>query len=310
MLVVSETPPPALARARVQHRLAGMPEGRVAEVVAEPDRLGEVLVQAERARHAARDAAGLERVRKPGAVVVALRRDEDLGLVLQAPERLRVHDPVAVALERRRVVRVGLLLLPHGGVRASRERGQRLVLEPLHPLPEGGSGELGHAPVDCVSSLGERLEGRRARVQLVEAGTHARIPSSTPYRRARTPRRPGASAQSRWATPPARRRIRGSARASRLAPTDWRFSTRGTATSWVGRAVRLPWAWASPPSPMQPDSASAARTPTAARAAANHGHWFGSSESFVIATKHCSSSPWFSRSGPFPRLVAQSSGRF
>src|SRR5918995_1431333 len=160
MLVVPETAPPALAQARVQHRLAGMPEGRVAEVVTESDRLRQVLVQTESARRATGDAAGLERVREPGAVVIALRRDEDLRLVHQAPKRLRVHDPVAVALERRPVVRVGLLLLPHSRVRAGRERGQRLVLEPLDPLPEGGSGELGHAPVDCVSSPGERLEGR------------------------------------------------------------------------------------------------------------------------------------------------------
>ena len=43
----------------------------------------------------------LERVREPRAVVVALGRDEHLRLVLEPPERLGVHDPVAVALERR-----------------------------------------------------------------------------------------------------------------------------------------------------------------------------------------------------------------
>src|SRR6188508_1367321 len=104
MLVVAETAPPALANRGIEHLLARVAEGRMAEVVAERDRLGEVLVQPERARHSARDAARLERVREPGAVVVALRRDEDLRLVLQAPERLRVHDPVAVALERGPVV--------------------------------------------------------------------------------------------------------------------------------------------------------------------------------------------------------------
>jgi hypothetical protein len=36
-----------------------------------------------------------------GAVVVALRRHEHLGLVLQATKRLAVHDPVAIALKRR-----------------------------------------------------------------------------------------------------------------------------------------------------------------------------------------------------------------
>ena len=43
---------------------------------------------------------GLERVREPRAVVIALGRDEDLRLVLEAPERLAVGDAVAVALER------------------------------------------------------------------------------------------------------------------------------------------------------------------------------------------------------------------
>ena len=55
----------------------------------------------ERARDDARDAGRLERVRHPRAVVVARRVDEDLRLALQAPERLRVEDPVAVALKRR-----------------------------------------------------------------------------------------------------------------------------------------------------------------------------------------------------------------
>ena len=50
---------------------------------------------------AARDLRDLERVRQPRAVVVALGRDEDLRLVLEAPEGLAVHDPADVALQRR-----------------------------------------------------------------------------------------------------------------------------------------------------------------------------------------------------------------
>ena len=88
--------------------LADVAEGRVAEVVAEPDRLGQVLVQAERAGDGAGDEAGLERVGEAGPVVVALGSDEDLGLVLEPPERLRVDDPVAVALKRRADRAVGL----------------------------------------------------------------------------------------------------------------------------------------------------------------------------------------------------------
>ena len=77
----------------------------------------------------------LERVRHPRAEVVALGGDEDLRLALQAPERLRVHDAVAVALERRaQRALVGLGPRPAGGVvrahgellRASRARAARM----------------------------------------------------------------------------------------------------------------------------------------------------------------------------------------
>ena len=54
------------------------------------------------ARATTRAIAGrLEGVRDSRPVVVAGRVDEDLRLALQASERLRVHDPVPVALERR-----------------------------------------------------------------------------------------------------------------------------------------------------------------------------------------------------------------
>ena len=127
--------PPALAHALVEHLLADVAEGRVPEVVPEPDRLGQVLVEAERPRHGARDAAGLERVGEPRAVVVALGRDEHLGLVLEPPERLRVHDPVAVALERGAVVRVRLLAQPRWrGIRGRGERGVACLFGTLDPL--------------------------------------------------------------------------------------------------------------------------------------------------------------------------------
>ena len=57
VLVVAEAEPEALAQQRVERLLARVAERRVAEVVAEPDRLDEVLVQAQRPRDGARDAA-------------------------------------------------------------------------------------------------------------------------------------------------------------------------------------------------------------------------------------------------------------
>jgi hypothetical protein len=82
VLVVVKAPPRALLQGPVERLLADVAERRVAEVVAEPDRLGQVLVEPQRPCHRARDAARLERVGQPRPVVIALGRDEDLRLVL------------------------------------------------------------------------------------------------------------------------------------------------------------------------------------------------------------------------------------
>ena len=71
-----------------QRRLTRMAERRVTEVVPIGCRLGEVLVQTQPAADRACDARDLERMRHARAVMVALRREEDLRLVHQPPERL------------------------------------------------------------------------------------------------------------------------------------------------------------------------------------------------------------------------------
>ena len=86
VLVVAEAAADALVQRAVERLLAGVPERRMAEVVAQPDRLGQVLVQPQRPRDRARDPAGLDRVREPRAVVVALGIDEHLRLVLEPSE--------------------------------------------------------------------------------------------------------------------------------------------------------------------------------------------------------------------------------
>ena len=134
--VVLEAGVAALAQSRVERALAGVAEGRVAEVVAEPDRLGQVLVEAQRPRDRAGDPAGLEGMGEPGPVVVALGGDEDLRLVLEAAERLRVDDPVAVALERGPERAVGLLDAAVGRVGRGPELGEELGLPGPHPILE------------------------------------------------------------------------------------------------------------------------------------------------------------------------------
>ena len=67
--------------------------------MSEDDGFGKVLIQSERSRHGASDLCALQAVREARSVVVTLVVDEDLGLVLKAPEGPRVHDPVPIALE-------------------------------------------------------------------------------------------------------------------------------------------------------------------------------------------------------------------
>ena len=131
----------ALAQAAIQHVLADVTERRVSEVMPETDRLGEVLVQRERARDGARDARHLEGVSEPGAVVVALGRDEHLRLVLEPTEGLGVHDPVAVALERRPQAAVRLADGAPPRIGARRERGELAILARAHAQLE----RRGHA---------------------------------------------------------------------------------------------------------------------------------------------------------------------
>ena len=97
LLVVVE----AARHQRADDALAGMPERRVAEVVAERNRFGQLLVQPQHLGDRPRDLRDLEGVGQARAVVIAGRREEDLRLVLQPAERLAVDDAIAIALKRR-----------------------------------------------------------------------------------------------------------------------------------------------------------------------------------------------------------------
>ncbi len=91
--------PPNSAISAFERPLAGMAEGRMAEVVGERQRLGEVLVQPQRARDRPGDLRHLQRVGEARAVVVAFVHKKDLGLLLQPPEGGGMKNAVAVALE-------------------------------------------------------------------------------------------------------------------------------------------------------------------------------------------------------------------
>ena len=87
-----------------------MAKRRMAEIVRQRQRLGEVLVEAERARERAGDLRDFERMGEPGAVMVALVIDEHLRLVRQPAECGRMDDAVAIAAEivARRARRLGI----------------------------------------------------------------------------------------------------------------------------------------------------------------------------------------------------------
>ena len=97
---------------QVERVLPGVAERRVAEVVGQRQRLGQVLVQRQFAGDRAGDLRHLDRMGQPRAVEVALVVDEHLGLVLQLAERGRMDDAVAVALERRARRRLRLRMQP------------------------------------------------------------------------------------------------------------------------------------------------------------------------------------------------------
>ena len=79
--------------------LARVSEGRVSEVVGQRNRFRQILVHPERPGNRASDLRDFQRVRQPRAVVIALRVEEHLGFVLQAPKRAGVQHAVAVFLE-------------------------------------------------------------------------------------------------------------------------------------------------------------------------------------------------------------------
>ena len=83
----------------VQHPLADVAEGGVPQVVAQGDGLGQVLVEAQGAGDGPGHLLHLQGVGEPGPVVVAQRRHEHLGLVLEPAKGLAMEDPVPIPHE-------------------------------------------------------------------------------------------------------------------------------------------------------------------------------------------------------------------
>src|SRR5665213_3858963 len=115
-------PKAVAAQTLVQCALAGVAEGRVADVVDQRKRLGQIDVQAKRRRNLACDLCDLDGVGKAAAEVVGCAAGKDLRLAGKTAEGARLHDPVAVALE-------GAAAVSGGRGEGARGQGQFLVAE-------------------------------------------------------------------------------------------------------------------------------------------------------------------------------------
>ena len=80
----------------VQRVFPGMAEGRVAEVMRQRHRLGQVFVYTQGAGQAAGDLGHFQGMGQAGAIIIAFMFHKDLGLVLQAAEGGGMDDAVAV----------------------------------------------------------------------------------------------------------------------------------------------------------------------------------------------------------------------
>ena len=85
---------------RLERILARMAERRVADIMRQRQRFGQVLVESQCARHCPRNLRNLKAVGQADAEMIAIGRDEHLRLMPQAAKADRMDDPVAVALER------------------------------------------------------------------------------------------------------------------------------------------------------------------------------------------------------------------
>ena len=128
----------------IEGALAGMAEGRMAEIVRKGERLGEVLIHLKRAGKRSRDLRHFETMGEPRAVMVALVIDEDLRLIVQPAKGGGMEDAVAVAPIGRAGRARGLIVEPAtasariGGI--GRKRGKRRAPRApfsLHPLRRG-----------------------------------------------------------------------------------------------------------------------------------------------------------------------------
>jgi hypothetical protein len=71
------------------------------KIMPQGDGLSQIFVEGQGPGDGARNLRDFQGVGETGAVVIALRSKEDLGFILEPPERLAMDDPVAIMLKGR-----------------------------------------------------------------------------------------------------------------------------------------------------------------------------------------------------------------
>ena len=97
-----------LAHGGVERFFAGVAERRMADVVDQRQRFGEIDVEAERSGNGAGDLRDFEGVGEAVAEMIGIARGEDLRFGFEAAESARMDDAVAVTRE---IVPIGMLRL-------------------------------------------------------------------------------------------------------------------------------------------------------------------------------------------------------
>jgi hypothetical protein len=88
-------------QALIQRSLAGMSEGRMADVVNQRKGLGKIFIQAKRSGSGAGDLRDFNRVSEPAAEMIGGAAGKHLRLPCEPAERTSLHDAFAIALEGR-----------------------------------------------------------------------------------------------------------------------------------------------------------------------------------------------------------------
>ena len=141
----------------------GVPERRVAKIVRERDRFGQVLVETQIAGDGATELRYFQAVREARAEQIAFVIDKDLRLVFETPEGRGMDDAVAVALvlaasarRRFRVAAAARVLRPGGVDGEARVRHARRAVQDL------GERRLRRFAHECGADLLQQYESQLA----------------------------------------------------------------------------------------------------------------------------------------------------